>query len=241
MRIVDDLAGPAFPRSTVVLRSVAPSGRRDDGYVYLTMRLSSGTVRDGVWTGSGQLRKGMAGGDWDVQVVLFDRSRDLGESYSGPLLRSYAPLPRDTGPFRVLGGGDRSRPAVVSAVVTPAAPVRTSDAVPVIVEVRVTDRGSGVREVVADLQGDLASLDPITASRPISGSRRDGTWRFQFLIPEGSAASAGSLWLRLRVTDHNHRTWYRAPGATPSRDGWGGERVLTTAQLRGSTGALTIT
>ncbi len=239
VHIVDDRSGPDLVRSNVVLRAVDPGNAVDQDVYYVPVRLVSGTPRDGVWAGSIRMAPHESGGDWDTTVVLFDRVHDVGESYSGALLRDYAALPAGSGPFTVRGRGDRWRPTVVSVSVSPATVIPTSDPVVVTVEARVLDRGRGVLAVVADLEGDLSTPGPVTLTRPSRGTRHDGVWKFSIRLEAGATNVLGSLWLHLRVADTNHVRWYSARTAARVGD-WRGDTTLSPAQLGGGTGRLLV-
>lgn len=240
MHLVDDRSGPDWTRSAVILRAVAPADVKQPDYMYVDMRLVSGTRRDGVWAGTAVLGRGSWSGDWDTQVQMFDLVHDIGESYSGPLLRDYAPLPAGAGPFQVLGRGDRWRPQLVTAQVSPAHIAPTLAPVPVTVDVRLTDVGTGVHDVTAELVSEENGLDPVVRGAPASGTRRDGLWRFTFVLQPGFASAPTAYRLRLRVSDRHHVTWYRAPGYVPQAYDWRGEQVLTAAQTGPGAAALVV-
>lgn len=138
------------------------------------LELASGTAQDGTWRGRLVVGrwKGRSTGQLGVQVTdAVERSRWYG---SAALARKGQPSR-----LKVISLADQQRPTPQIVSVTPAAVDLRGGPQPVQVVARVRDVGSGVRQVVARLDGPgnwegYASLR-VPMSRT-SGTSRDGVW-----------------------------------------------------------------
>lgn len=224
-RIVDRLSG--VDDVSVTLWAPRIDGAMTQG-VGSNARLTSGTIRDGVWTGTVELPKGLVGGDWSFQIGVSDRARrDSGTwlNYWGPgeFLgregdpRADRPLPHGRGSVNVIGRQrtDSAPPRVIGASLAPA----TVDTLPgpavVRVSVRATDGDSGVDGIHAEIvPAVLDGREPVYISgNPdlVSGTRRDGTWTGAITLPQG--LPPGTYYLKVTIWDREtNMTTYISSG-----------------------------
>jgi hypothetical protein len=233
VRIVDALSGVDGGSLWLEVRHAS------DGLLqsFLSLRLTSGTVRDGWWETETTLYRGSASGTYDVRLAVFDRAHSGGYAMSGPHIRDWLPLPNGGGSFEVLGAGDRVRPDVLGVRVSPTRiPLGHPGSRTVItVLVRLVDRdGGGVRTVTATAFGSGQAT--AVSMAPLSGTRANGLWRLRFSVPSDGGQT---LWLSLSVADANHVTFYAGAGS-PERSTWSQVGTLSTALLGGGDGSIVV-
>jgi len=185
-----------------------PSGM---GAQSMIMHKVSGTLADGVWTGTLSIPRGSSDGDWRVSVS----TSDLASAGSGRGIRWYGTsdyathmgitglFPNDMGTFRVLGGvaEDATPPTLSGPAVSPSAVNTLHGPATVSVSVRAVDAGSGVTSVIALLtQADGGNVFDVSGTLALTaGSAQDGTWSGTMTLPQG--VPPGTYPLRFITTD----------------------------------------
>lgn len=161
----------------------------------------SGSLNDGWWEGDLVIPRGSVGGDWNVSIWLTDRAHagmdhfwmgpdDYRTSMAGGVVepRNHQ-LPNGSGRFRVIGTSDSQAPVIASLTATPTEADTLTSPVTVTAQVRATDV-EGVTSVGAHL--GASTNDPSAPSFAfgdftlVSGTRRDGIWRGQLVLPQGT-------------------------------------------------------
>lgn len=212
-RIVDPLSG--VDEETVLFSLWAPrlGGTLTHGRG-AGARLTSGTIKDGIWTASVYIPRNEVSGNWSVEIAVRDRAH-LGTSewlsYFGPTEHRFQagrgeeirPFPYDMGSFPVVGRvrTDAEPPIVSGATLSPA----TVDTLPgpatVDVSIDAADIGSGVDGMQAVLVPASDDNPPDIAINPrlTSGTRANGTWTGTFTLPQG--LPPGTYHLKVYVWD----------------------------------------
>jgi hypothetical protein len=225
-RVTDDLSG---------VDSVWACPHFPDGDGYRQSRCAalervSGTDHDGTYRGAFLLTPEDVSGRWNVSLSAVDRVRagHGGATWLGPDLYrlwvadgSYGTdvheLPEDRGTFDVLASEpDPDPPAVADVVITPTEVDTLYDDQKVGIRVRATDASDGVEETWVYLySGTEENLPPFFppehAFAPTSGTRQDGWWDFQIILPQGTPP--GTYYLTVSVSDRQHHRQYFAPGS----------------------------
>jgi hypothetical protein len=189
----DDVAGVA---SVLVVAAEEDPGYREGDRV--SLRRTSGTARDGRWTGRLHLRGWTGTMPLDLYVSLEDR---VGQSasYSAEQL-SLAGFDSD---MTVLAHTDTAKPTLTNARATPAALDLEQEDGGVVLRVRVTDGQSGVGSVFARVRGPGANQS--VRLKLNSGDRASGIW--QRRLPYGARCHtrAGAYEVRLIAIDRSGR------------------------------------
>lgn len=146
------------------------------------LRLSSGTERNGRWTGSVLVPRGIGSGRWHLGVQISDWSQNF-RTYR---TRALAARGSPTG-FHVTSGRDREPPVVNAVTVTPAVVDVTTRNQSVSVQVRARDAGSGVAGGIFVFARSSSTISGHL--RLIGGTVHDGTWRGTAVVDRCSAVT----------------------------------------------------
>lgn len=247
VRIVDDVAG-ADPGSSYLCPShlYADGFRQAGGCESLT--LSSGTIRDGWWRADVTIPEGSVSGTWNLSAWVEDASTRWGMTYwDGPDLHawqeSHPPvngvlMPGQGGRFTVLGVGDSHAPSLTTVKIAPATVDGMAGPTEVTVDVAARDV-EGISRVSINAAAQTSdSWIELAASEGelVSGTTRDGVWRFTVDVVQGTPP--GTYHLQVTVEDLTHWVSYLSPGSPHTGTGM---PTLTPAQLPDSNGAITVT
>ena len=211
---------------------------QDDYYTNLQCEnasLVSGDIHNGVWRQVLSIPRGATGGDWNVEVAVTDRARSGEIRHMGPdQYRSWTqdgtaldpwavPFSAGRGRFQVHGTTD-STPAVINEVQISPNFVNTTLDGPATVTVRMhaTDApGEGVSSIGGAFSGGNPDGTSDSSGVPtfrmdeftlVSGTRLDGWWEGQAVLPQGTPA--GTYYLQAWITDARHwRSYVSQPSA----------------------------
>ncbi|MGM7668595.1 S-layer homology domain-containing protein [Microbacterium sp. A93] len=186
---VTDESGTFIPYMTVESQDVRVPQQLID------LEQTSGTLKDGWWTGTVTLPADSPNGAWTARVTA---PYDINHNYWGDLNSSEVTFDV-TGSTRT----DYEAPVVQNQAVTPAAwNLEDGDAI-ITVTADLSDP-AGTREagLFFSSEKDDVTGEPFafqSSMELVSGTAERGTWRGQFTIPEG--APGGSYGITLDVTD----------------------------------------
>jgi hypothetical protein len=216
-RIRDDKSGvgqvlgcPVKPTSTGFVRSGE----------CLAMSRASGTTRDGSWESAWYVPQNLISGQWDIRLCIEDRSHENdGPCWVGPGEAAYAKAngleltgptqPAPGASLTVLGlDADTHPPELTSVIISPGEVDASAAARTAYADVAARDV-EGIMHVRLQIHPDDATSGPIETSYDptlVSGTPRDGVWRFRIDIPRG--APAGAYFATTTIEDNMHRiTW----------------------------------
>ena len=212
-RIVDEVSGVGNISMSIWAPRVNGAGTEGFGD---NITLTSGTGRDGIWTGTIMIPKGQVGGDWSVAIAVSDRAhldwknvvRYWGpgeyEAYQGDLEKN-RPFPYGMGSINVIGRlrTDSAPPVLSSATVSPATVDTLAGPAAVHVSLQATDAGSGIDgmnvTLVPAVEEDNLTWHPSMNPHLASGTIKDGTWTGTINLPQG--LPPGTYYLRVYLWD----------------------------------------
>jgi hypothetical protein len=224
-RIIDELSG--VDDVEMCLWAPRINGAMSQAYCD-NIRLTSGTIRDGIWTGSVSIPKGHVGGDWNFWIGVRDRARRESNdmlNYWGPgefLGREGnptvdRPFPNGMGSVNVIGRlrTDSTPPTVGEASLTPTVVDTLPGPATVNVTVQAADNDSGVDGISAQLIPPVedGSQPMYIADNPdlTSGTPMNGTWTGAITLPQG--LPPGTYYLKITIWDREtNMTSYIASG-----------------------------
>ncbi|MEW5927370.1 MAG: Ig-like domain-containing protein, partial [Gemmatimonadota bacterium] len=163
----------------------------------------------GTWKCSAPVPQGSAPGTWYVHSIRVSDAAGNQRTYTRAELQA-AGLPTALQVTSV--APDADAPVVAGLAITPTSVDVGAGPAPVEFTVRLTDAGSGARELFVRLLGpDAVQQQSCFAYSPASGSRTDGTWKCTVTVPLGAAPGEWYVG-EIRVEDVvlNRRTYSRA-------------------------------
>jgi len=211
VHVTDAMSGVDANQASLTMFS--PDGQRGVGG---GLKLASGTIRDGVWTGKLPIPKQSIGGDWNLAVNLSDLASrgsqrlvswvsladSAREARPGQELKVW---PAGTGTVRVVGRArtDVTPPTVSSAEVSPATVDTLAGPATVLVTVHAADasRVAGVHLELRPLDEGDGAPQPLFVNATITdGSLQDGIWNGSITLPQG--LPPGVYYLHVTVWDN---------------------------------------
>ncbi|MFW5472864.1 calcium-binding protein [Knoellia sp. CPCC 206450] len=247
VRILDDVAGAA-PWSTYI----CPSHLYADGFrqagACSNLELVSGTIRDGWWRTDVTIPKGSVSGTWNLSAWVEDASSRWGTTYwDGPDMHAWQEanppvmgelLPGKGGRFGVVGVGDSHAPSVATVRINPHTVDGMAGPSTVTIDVAAKDvEGVSRVSVFVGAQTSDSYVElPVSEGRLVSGTSRDGVWRFTVDVVQGTPPD--EYHLQVAVEDLTHWVSYVSPG---SQHEGNGQITLTPSQLPDSPGFITVT
>ena len=142
----------------------------------------SGDALDGIYEGTGKLRRYAAQGTWELELVLFDRVGNW-NSYWGDSLAALG----GGNSIEQVGAGDAAAPEILSLSVDRTTIDTSTGAQEVSFSAHVTDVGTGIWGVSAGLNHDGTDQNRSVVLERISGDEFDGIYSGTVTVPRWSA------------------------------------------------------
>jgi len=212
VRVVDDMTGAA--EVSFSAHHWTPNGNWSY-FAASNMTLVSGTRRDGIWRGRLGLYRHDWSGTWSLHFVVRDKPHVdtlWGAGFGGPTFREHfstssQPIPDGRGDFTFVGREptDAQPPEIVSASIAPTSVSTLERSASISFTVVARDAGSGVSWVSARLTNpSYPSNSFYTSLKRTQGTRRNGTWTGNVVLPRGIAPGEFEPSVSIGDEEHNY-------------------------------------